>query len=59
MNNKNIKNKCYINNIYNNCNCNNNLNKYNNPLNCLFEVEHFLCSLTKTCEFMKIYNIFK
>lgn len=61
--NKYYYNKCnnLSNNIYcknkniNNC-CNNNCNS---PLNCLFEVENFLCNLKKVCKCINLYKFFK
>ena len=56
--NKYYYNKCN-NNIYfkniNNC-CN---DKFNSSLNCLFEVENFLCNLKKMCKCLNLYKFLK
>lgn len=49
------KNNCCKNNSFNNC-CNNN---FNSPLNCLFEVENFLCNLRKVFKCIHLYKFFK
>ena len=59
------KNKYYYFNHHNNI-CSNNLNsnnccenKFNCNLNCLFEVEHFLCNLKKICKCINLYKFLK
>lgn len=59
------KNKYYYNksnhlsnNIYSN-KINNFSSNCNSPLNCLFEVENFLCNLNKVCKCIKLYHFFK
>ena len=43
---------------YNNKKCNNN-SFISNKLNCLFEVEHFLCNFNNVCKCINLYKIFK
>lgn len=56
------KNNCHFNNLnnkncckknFNNC-CN---NKFN--LNCLFEIENFLCNFKNACKCINLYKFFK
>lgn len=55
------KNKYYYqncnNNIYSKNNCCN--NKFNSSLNCLFEVENFLCNFRKAFKCLHLYKFLK